>query len=124
MGRAHQIYVPARTLTGAQVTDERSLAQAKLAGRLGLIPTELLEATSALYELAVARKESALSGAGELTLSAEPLVSDFAATAPTLWPSPVAPCHSCATLAASGLGSSPRPRHAVHATPTFTRPRR
>jgi hypothetical protein len=83
MGRAHQIYVPARTLTGAQVTDERTLAQAKLAGRLGLAPTELLEATTALYARTSPRRDSALLGANGLTLRAEPLVSDFAATSPS-----------------------------------------
>jgi len=51
MGRAHQIYVPARTLTGAQVTDDLSLAQAKLADRLVRAPTELLETAMAQYGL-------------------------------------------------------------------------
>ena len=80
MGRAHQIYVPARTLTGEQVTDERALAQAKIAGRLGLAPTELLEATTALYARTSPRKDSALLGANGLTLRTEPLVSDLATT--------------------------------------------
>ena len=49
MGRAHQIHGPAHTPTGAQATDERSRQQADLAGRLGLGPTQVLDAVTTLY---------------------------------------------------------------------------
>ena len=83
MGQAHQIYVPACTLTGAQVTNDHSLTQAKLADRLGLAPTELVEAAAGLYGLTAPKKDSALLGAGGLTLRAEPLRTGAVAAAPS-----------------------------------------
>jgi hypothetical protein len=83
MSRAHQIYVPARTLTGNQVTDDRSLTQAKLADKLGLAPTELLDAAAGLYGPTAPKKDSALLGTGGLTLRAEPLRAGAAAAAPS-----------------------------------------
>jgi hypothetical protein len=81
MGRAHQVYVPARTLTGNQVTGDRSLARAKLADRLGLAPTELLETATTLYGLTAPKRDSALLGAGGLTLRGEPLRTGAVAAA-------------------------------------------
>lgn len=73
IGRGHQIYVPAQTLTGEQFTGEFALAEAKLAGRCVPADVRLVESAGALYARTAPQKDLALLGAGGLTLRAEPL---------------------------------------------------
>ncbi|HEY8722183.1 hypothetical protein [Pengzhenrongella sp.] len=73
MGRGHQVYVPARSLTGSQVTWKPELADAKLSGRCVPADGHRIETVDALYTRTIAHKDPALLGAGGLTLRAEPL---------------------------------------------------
>ena len=71
MGSARQIYVPAQTLTGMQVTDVDALAEAKLMGRVVPADVRLIGAAGALYARTAPKTGSALRDAGGLTLRGE-----------------------------------------------------
>lgn len=73
MGDAHQVYVPARTLTGSQVTETDALAEAKLLGRYVSADDHLIDTASALYKRTALRKDPGLSGPNGLSLRVEPL---------------------------------------------------
>jgi len=83
MGSAHEIYVPAQTLTGTQVTGVEALAEAKLMGRCVPADVHLVEVAGALYARTAQKKDPALRGASGLTLRVDPLRPDAVATAPS-----------------------------------------
>jgi hypothetical protein len=76
MGRGRQIYVPAATLTGDQVTDVLALTEAKLTGRYAPADLHLVDSAGALYTRTAPQRDPALLGAGGLTLRAQPLRLD------------------------------------------------
>ncbi|NMR21150.1 hypothetical protein [Cellulomonas fimi] len=76
MARAHQIYVPGRILTGEEITDSQVLAAAKLTGRLAPAGEQQLRLVESLYTRVATVRIQALTGAGGLTLHAEPLRAD------------------------------------------------
>ena len=82
MGRGHQLYLRAQTLTGDQVTSSHDLAAAKLAGRCVPAQADAVEAAVALYTGTTPERNTALLGAQGLTLRAEPLHPDEERTAP------------------------------------------
>ena len=73
MGDAHQVYIPAQTLTGTQVTDTDALAEAKLLGRYVPADDHLIDTASALYKRTAPKKDPGLSGPNGLSLRVEPL---------------------------------------------------
>lgn len=81
MGCGHQIYVPARSLTGTQVARVVELAEAKLARRCVPAEPHLIDTVKALYTRTAAENDPSLLGAGGLTLRAEPLRADVCARA-------------------------------------------
>ena len=54
LGRAGELYFPARTLTGEQVTDQPALVDAKLRGRLAPAPSEQVQRLAEGYAAAAA----------------------------------------------------------------------
>ena len=76
MGNAHQIYIPAQTLTGNQVTETEALVEAKLLGRYAPVDDHVVATTSALYRNAAPKTDSALAGPSGLSLRAESLRLD------------------------------------------------
>jgi len=72
MDAAHQLYVPARTLTGDQVTDVDNLVAAKLTARLAPAPAGITETAIHLYQPVAPADTSAVTGAEGLILRATP----------------------------------------------------
>ena len=76
MGNAHQIYLPARTLTGNQVTETEALAEAKLLGRYVPVADGHIESVSSLYRNTAPKRDPRLSGPYGLSLQVESLRLD------------------------------------------------
>ncbi len=81
MAGTEQLHVPARALTGDQVTDHPHLVEAKLADRLAPTPHAVVHDLAATYKAVATRTDSRLLGAGGLTLRAEPLRADVSSIA-------------------------------------------
>ena len=75
-GNAHQIYIPAHTLTGSQVTETEALAEAKLLGRYVPVADSHIESVSSLYRNTAPKRDPRLSGPYDISLQVESLRPD------------------------------------------------
>ena len=76
MGNAHQIFIPAQTLTGSQVTETEAFAEAKLLGRYVPVADGHIESVSSLYRNTAPKRDPRLSGPYGLSLQVESLRLD------------------------------------------------
>ena len=81
IAEAGQLHVPARALTGDQVSDDLRLVRAKLTDRLAPAPDDAVAAVVAAYEAVTTRPDARMLGAGGLTLRAAPLRADVTTAA-------------------------------------------